>query len=205
MNTSQRRPFERVEVLYTLVCCQFRDQFLMVNRAKPPFAGRWNFLGGKIEPSELPEASARREVFEEAGFDARSGLDFRGIALWPKVGDDRVLLGMHLFGIRIARSPKHVCQTFLLDEGVLSWLSERELLDGSVGPVVPNFELLLPVFTRRAPCPTALLHWLGRARSYEVKELPLPLHLWNPKAWGQGPAKLEIGEVLDTGLIAEVG
>jgi 8-oxo-dGTP diphosphatase len=44
----------------------------MVFRNKKPndiHAGKWNGLGGKIEPGESPEACVRREVCEESGLE----------------------------------------------------------------------------------------------------------------------------------------
>jgi len=44
-----------------------RDAVLMVERARPPLAGLWSFPGGKSEPGETPEQTARRELLEETG------------------------------------------------------------------------------------------------------------------------------------------
>ncbi len=41
------------------------NQFLLINRNKPPFMGQWNAVGGhKIETETIQEC-AKREVFEE--------------------------------------------------------------------------------------------------------------------------------------------
>ena len=39
----------------------------MVERARPPFQGLWSFPGGRSEPGEEGEATARRELLEETG------------------------------------------------------------------------------------------------------------------------------------------
>ena len=44
-----------------------RDAVLMVERARPPFQGLWSFPGGRAEPGEDTEATARRELLEETG------------------------------------------------------------------------------------------------------------------------------------------
>ena len=38
----------------------------MINRAKPPFMGMWNALGGHLEENETPLQCALREVKEES-------------------------------------------------------------------------------------------------------------------------------------------
>ena len=40
---------------------------LMVKRARAPFAGLWSFPGGRTEPGETAEETARRELLEETG------------------------------------------------------------------------------------------------------------------------------------------
>lgn len=47
-----------------------RDGVLMVERSRPPFQGLWSFPGGRCEPGEDAEATARRELLEETGLQA---------------------------------------------------------------------------------------------------------------------------------------
>jgi 8-oxo-dGTP pyrophosphatase MutT (NUDIX family) len=46
-----------------------RDTVLMVKRARPPFEGLWSFPGGRAEPGEDVERTARRELLEETGLE----------------------------------------------------------------------------------------------------------------------------------------
>jgi ADP-ribose pyrophosphatase YjhB (NUDIX family) len=48
-----------------------RDSVLMVKRAREPFAGYWSFPGGRVEPGEPAEETARRELLEETGLPVR--------------------------------------------------------------------------------------------------------------------------------------
>lgn len=52
-----------------------RDGHLLLSRIAPgyPGAGRWTLPGGGLEHGEDPRASARREIHEETGFEARVG------------------------------------------------------------------------------------------------------------------------------------
>ncbi|MCW5723353.1 MAG: NUDIX hydrolase [Maricaulaceae bacterium] len=89
------------------VVCRRGGAVLLIRRARPPFQGRWSIPGGKIEPGETPQQTARRELFEETGVEAEIGAliavieteaegyryrlhDFeaRWIAGEPRAGDD---------------------------------------------------------------------------------------------------------------------
>jgi len=43
------------------------EKLLMCQRAKEPYKGMLNFVGGKVEPGEAEDDSAYRELFEETG------------------------------------------------------------------------------------------------------------------------------------------
>jgi len=71
--TEARNAFEsgaRKVIPAVLVYLRHGDDILMLNRGARPgdfHAGKWNGLGGKLEPGESPREAASREVFEEAG------------------------------------------------------------------------------------------------------------------------------------------
>lgn len=43
------------------------DKVLFCIRAKEPYKGMYNFVGGKVEPNESNDEAAYRELFEETG------------------------------------------------------------------------------------------------------------------------------------------
>lgn len=45
------------------------NELLMCKRAKEPYKGMYNFVGGKVEKSEKGISAAYRELFEETGID----------------------------------------------------------------------------------------------------------------------------------------
>ncbi len=47
-------------------------QYLLLNRNKPPFKGKWSLPGGKVEPGETAEEAVRREVHEETRLPVRA-------------------------------------------------------------------------------------------------------------------------------------
>ncbi|MEO3428238.1 NUDIX hydrolase [Pelagibius sp. CAU 1746] len=49
------------------------DRVLLIRRGKPPRAGQWSLPGGRQRLGERIEATARREVAEEAGIEVDVG------------------------------------------------------------------------------------------------------------------------------------
>jgi len=83
--------------------------------------GKWNGLGGKLEPGESPEMCVRREVKEEAGIDIDSP-KLRGILTFPAF-DGRNDWVVFVFTATIFSGT-------LIDspEGRLAWIKDEELL-----------------------------------------------------------------------------
>ena len=50
------------------------DKVLFCIRAKDPYKGMYNFVGGKVEPDESNDDAAYRELFEETGI-AKDDID----------------------------------------------------------------------------------------------------------------------------------
>ena len=48
------------------------NKVLFCIRAKEPYKGMYNFVGGKVEPRETNDEAAYRELFEETGITSRS-------------------------------------------------------------------------------------------------------------------------------------
>ena len=90
-------------------------------------AGKWNGLGGKLDPGETPEECAFREIMEESGLKAKN-LILKGIITFPGFSDDEdwytFLFVIDDFEGQLIDSP----------EGVLKWIPNDELLDLNLWP-----------------------------------------------------------------------
>jgi 8-oxo-dGTP diphosphatase len=100
---------------------------LMVHRtarADDQQLGKYNGLGGKLEPTEDVAAGMRRELQEEAGLDV-TAMRLRGTISWPGFGAQ----GEDWFGFVFVvdaftgEPPTHNA------EGSLSWVPRERLLD----------------------------------------------------------------------------
>ncbi len=76
-----------MNILATLVYVQKDDKTLMIlpgPHKHDLYKGKWNGLGGKLDPEETPEQCAIREVKEESGLKPAK-LKLAGILTFPKV------------------------------------------------------------------------------------------------------------------------
>lgn len=93
-------------------------------RADDQHLGKYNGLGGKMEPGEDIAACMRREIMEEAGIECEA-MQLRGTLNWPgfgKQGED--WLGF-IFLIERYRGKPLAAN----DEGTLEWVPRDQLLE----------------------------------------------------------------------------
>jgi 8-oxo-dGTP diphosphatase len=107
------------------LCYVRRDgRTLMIHRIKKAndmHAGKWNGLGGKLEPGESPEECAIREIFEESGLRVTK-LTMKGVITFPAFSQAEdwyafVFIADDFIG-ELIDSP----------EGVLEWINDDQLL-----------------------------------------------------------------------------
>ncbi|GAB6926249.1 8-oxo-dGTP diphosphatase [Paenibacillus sp. JCM 10914] len=112
---------------YNICFVKRGDQILLLNRAKAPWMGCWNGIGGKLEPGEQPRAAMVRELEEETGI-VDCSLTFKGIVTWTKNGAN--FGGMYLY---LAEIPEHIEYETprLTVEGILDWKSIDWILNRS--------------------------------------------------------------------------
>ncbi len=110
--------------LATLCYVKKDGKTLMLHRVKKAndmHAGKWNGLGGKLEPGETPEECAIREIREESGLAVRNPV-LRGILTFPAFSEDEDWYAF-VFVVREFEGA-------LLDspEGNLAWVPDEEVL-----------------------------------------------------------------------------
>ena len=75
---------------------------LLIRRGRPPYAGSWALPGGFVEPGELVEEAAARELLEETGVQ---GLDYEPVGVFSEDGrDPRGWTMTEAFRARVDRS-----------------------------------------------------------------------------------------------------
>ncbi len=108
--------------LATLVYLKRDGKTLMIHRVKKQadiHQGKWNGLGGKLEPGESPEACAVREVREESGLEIRS-LRYGGLLVFAGFkGED--------WYVWVYTSEAFDGELIDSDEGRLQWIPDAEL------------------------------------------------------------------------------
>ena len=116
--------------------------------------GKWNGLGGKMEPGETPEECVIREVFEESGLEIQAPR-LRGFLTWPKFDGVEdwyafVFSATEFTGKLRESNP----------EGRLEWISNDQILD-------------LPLWEGDR----IFMEWLGQERFFSAKFTYVQGHL----------------------------
>jgi 8-oxo-dGTP diphosphatase len=122
------------------------ERVLLIHRNKRPddvHYGKYNGLGGRVEPNESVAAGMRRELWEESGLRALD-MTLRGTISWPGFGKHGEDWFGFIFRIDRWEGTAHAGN----HEGVLEWVPVARL------PALPMWEsdrLFLPmVFGRDA-------------------------------------------------------
>lgn len=79
------------------ICHIFENKRILLKKATRAISkGKWNGPGGKIEPNETPEESAKREVLEETGLIVEN-LKRHGIINFYNDGGEEISFIVHVF------------------------------------------------------------------------------------------------------------
>jgi 8-oxo-dGTP diphosphatase len=111
--------------LATLCYLRKNGQTLMLHRIKKEndmHAGKWNGLGGKLEPGETPEECAIREIQEESGLRA-GNLTMKGLLTFPAFAAEE---DWYTFVFLVEAFEGELINSA---EGELRWIDNNKLLD----------------------------------------------------------------------------
>jgi 8-oxo-dGTP diphosphatase len=145
-------------------------QVLMIRREGRPddfHLGKYNGLGGKLEPDEDVCAGMRREIREEAGLEC-GRLDLAGTISWPGFGKHGEAWFGFLFRIAEWTGTPHPHN----HEGALVWTPVEDVLHGRVPMWEGDRHFLPPVFADAPRQFHGVMPWAGgRPLSWSYMEL----------------------------------
>ena len=96
------------------------NQYLLLNRNKPPFVGHYVPVGGKLEPHETPKDGVLREVWEETGLKLN---DAKLCGTLVETSPIKYNWICFIYLADIAYMPPPPC-----DEGTLEWIHHDDIL-----------------------------------------------------------------------------
>jgi len=109
---------------YTICFIRRGDEMLMLNRDRNVWMGRWNGVGGRLQPGESPTQCALREVAEETGILLDSVL-YKGIVTWTVDGEPRG--GMYAFVADVGSDFTYETPIGTR-EGILDWKATKWIM-----------------------------------------------------------------------------
>ncbi|KAF0126895.1 MAG: mutX [Elusimicrobia bacterium] len=149
--------------LATLCYVRSGGRTLMLHRVKKKddvHEGKWNGLGGKLEPGESPEDCVVREIREEAGLRIKNPL-LKGVLTFPDFakGED-----WYVFVFTASAFSGELIDS---TEGELRWIPDRDLLKLNLWE---GDRVFLPLLRRRGHFSGKFHYRAGRLVKYKVEK-----------------------------------
>lgn len=131
---------------YTVGLVTTKTGIVLINRAKPPYRGLWNGLGGKVEPGETPREGMAREFHEESKLMLPPDV-FKGCGLVHWYVDGALQGDLYLFTAQTSQELTLPMQT---REGIVAAMAADWLTAPDNLGLVPDLAAMLPYFKRPA-------------------------------------------------------
>lgn len=147
--------------LATLCYVRSGSKTLMVHRNKKAndmHEGKWNGLGGKLEPGETPEECATREILEESGLVV-ARLSWKGLLTFPAFAKEE---DWYAFVFVAEAYPSELIES---PEGDLAWVDNECLLELNLWE---GDRLFLPWLDQDRFFSAKFVYEQGRLVSHEV-------------------------------------
>ncbi len=147
--------------LATLCYLRKDGHTLMLHRIKKEndmHRGKWNGLGGKLEPGESPEECVIREVYEESGLRIHAPR-LHGVITFPAFD------GLDDWYVFVFTATKFDGSLRESREGVLRWVADEEVLQL---PLWEGDRIFLPWLSRKVFFSAKFLYRNGRLQGHDV-------------------------------------
>lgn len=149
----------------TLCYVQSNGRTLMMHRNKKPgdvHRGKWNGLGGKLDPGESPDECVVREIREESGL-AIVAPRLRGVLTFPafKPGEDWLVF--------VYTASRFSGEVAACAEGDLEWIPDGKIADL---PLWEGDRIFLPWLEKDAFFSGKFIYSDGRLVSHEASFYP---------------------------------
>jgi len=137
-------------IKYNICFVRQGNRILLLNREYPTWMGRWNGVGGKLEPGESPRESMRRELAEETGITA-CRLIYKGLVTWTSDDGAFDFGGMYLYLAEVPESFAYPTPVKTA-EGILDWKPIDWILHPENVGVTSNVPVFLPAVLEDSRC-----------------------------------------------------
>lgn len=124
--------------------CIRQGDLFYVGRRTGAYAGRWEFLGGKVDPGETPEGALVRELLEEARVLVHVG---RKVASTPPLSNVGKRFIVTLYEVTVTVGVPQITD----DHSEVAWLTLEELLKLPLEKVTPSMPYFLNALQRSPP------------------------------------------------------
>jgi 8-oxo-dGTP diphosphatase len=146
----------------TLCYCRNEGKTLMIHRVKKEndmHEGKWNGLGGKLEPGETPEECVVREVREESGLHIHNPL-LKGLLTFPAFD------GFDDWYVFVFVATEFEGELIDSAEGDLQWIDDSQLLDL---PLWDGDKIFLTWLKKSEVFSAKFIYKNGKLKDYHVK------------------------------------
>jgi 8-oxo-dGTP diphosphatase len=158
-------------LLFTVDFITNNGKILLLHRKKAPNKGKWNGVGGHIEPGESPYHSMLREIGEETGIKLES-VRFGGILTWE--GFEINIGGLYIFSAEV-----NSWKIKENGEGHLDWHPVQFAF--SHPNVVDNIHFFLPpVLAHASPLHFHFMYQDGIIVNRDVTTIPSSIDIHRP-------------------------
>ena len=143
----RQRTMPDPKILNVVLCGIMNDgRLLLIKRQKPPYAGHWGLVGGKMEFGETVAEAAEREALEETRLRAKFDR-LEGVVNENLIDGDQIVGHFVVFVCRLTvAETEHVAS----DEGELRWFTPEQIVATESRVIPTDFRMIHTMLFRAA-------------------------------------------------------